>query len=69
MKAARWCAQDSNRCDFAQEGEEAATALAGEGCWFGELGRGLTDASQHGADAQAGLAGGGAEEAVVANAS
>jgi hypothetical protein len=54
--------------DLAQEGEQAAAAVAGEGERFGVLGGGFSEFSQQGSDVQAGLAGGGAEVAVVADA-
>ena len=34
---AGWCAQEADGRDFAQEGENSPTALAGEGLGLGEL--------------------------------
>lgn len=42
-QAAGWSAHQVDGSNFAQEGEDAAAALAGEGNWLGELWGGFAE--------------------------
>lgn len=64
----RRAARDADGGDVAQEGEFAAAVRAGEGFEGGKLRQGFAELAEHRADRQPGLAGGGAQEPVVADA-
>lgn len=58
-----------NGCDLAQESESGAAVVAAERLWFGEDRWRFAEFAELKAQQEAGSAGGGTEEAVVANAS